>query len=124
MFSEQSKEAPLSDDQEPPDTELNKEDFSDLEEFASKESQKEAYLYELTLSEINSKDSKEKVLKTLNDSALGLVLEKSDLQKLDEKGWIALQDLSPIHVYVILQALMGQPLKIHWSQRHIAEPKK
>ena len=121
VFSEQEEpeEAPQSPQEE-------KENFSELEEFAKQddENQKGSYLYALTLSEINSKESKEKVLEILNDQALGLELSSSDLQKFHEKGQIQLEDMSPVHVYVILHSIMGLSVKIHWEQRHVADPKK
>ena len=107
-------------------TEKGNEDFSDLADFAKRRDQetKGLYLYDLTLSEMNSQALKDEVLDVLENSLLNLSFKGEDsyLKDVMEKGEISLPNLSPVQVYVIVHSLMGLPLKIHWKQRHIADP--
>ena len=100
-------------------------DFSDVAEFAKnqEEQTKGLYLYDLTLSEINSQTLKEEVLTVLKDSYLNLPqdAESFNLQDIMDKGKIKIPRISPIQTYIIIQSLMGLPLNIHWDQHHIAD---
>ena len=101
------------------------EDFSDVAEFAKnqEENTKGIYLYDLTLSEINSQSLKEEVIAVLEDSYLNLLQDKDSLNLKDviEKGEIKIPRISPIQTYIIVNSLMGLPLNIHWEQHHIAD---
>lgn len=98
-----------------------KEDFSEVVEFAHKEKAKSLFLYDLTLSEINSQEVRDHVLFVLQEEALNLSLQDSQLQDIKKTGKIFLADLSPVQVHVIVHSLMGSPLKIYWKQKHIAD---
>ena len=108
-----------------PDSQQKQEDFSDVAEFARKQEEdtKGIYLYDLTLSEINSQRLKEEVLAVLEDSYLNLPQEEESLNLKDiiDKGQIKIPRISPIQTYIIVSSLMGLPLNIHWEQHHIAD---
>ena len=102
-----------------------KEDFSEVLEFSKRRDQDEKglYLYQLSLSEINSQPLKETVSSVLEDKALGIDFEENSSYKKNivYNGKVVLSRLSPVQVYVIIQSLMGLPLKIHWEQSHIVD---
>ena len=102
------------------------EDFSEVADFAKNQDQenKGLYVYDLTLSEMNSQNLKDEVLSVLEDPYLNLSFneEASYLEDIKEKGEISLSKVSPVQVYVIVHSLMGLPLKIHWKQHHVADP--
>ena len=101
------------------------EDFSDVADFAKnqEENTKGIYLYDLTLSEINSHNLKEEVVAILEDSYLNLTQDEESLNLKDiiEKGQIKIPRISPVQTYMIVSSLMGLPLNIHWEQHHIAD---
>ena len=102
-----------------------KEDFSEVLEFSKRRDQDEKglYLYQLSLSEINSQSLKETVRSVLEDKALGIDFEENSSYKKNivYNGKVVLSRLSPVQVYVVIQSLMGLPLKIHWEQSHIVD---
>ena len=111
---------------EPPSTDQGAgEDFSDVAEFAKnqEENTKGLYLYDLTLSQINSQSLKDEVLTVLKDSYLDLSIEENSLNLKDilNKGQIKIPRISPIQTYIIVHSLMGLPLNIQWEQHHIAD---
>ena len=101
------------------------EDFSDVAEFAKNQEKntKGLYLYDLTLSQINSHDLKEEVLAVLEDSFLNLSIEDNsfNLQDVANKGHIKIPKISPVQTYIIVHSLKGLPLDIQWEQYHIAD---
>ena len=102
-----------------------KEDFSEVAEFGNTQDQDRQgpFLYDLTLSEINSQNVREKVLSILEDKHLNLPLnaEGKSVQDSIKDGQITVLKISPVQAYVILTSLMGLPLDISWKQHHIAE---
>ena len=125
-FEENSNESDSSGQAENIKTSLKKtEDFSEVAEFAKnqEENAKGLYLYDLTLSEINSQNLKEEVLAVLEDSYLNLLQDEDSLSLKDaiEQGEIKIPRISPIQTYIIVNSLMGLPLNIHWEQHHIAD---
>ncbi|MCZ0931824.1 MAG: hypothetical protein OXJ52_01555 [Oligoflexia bacterium] len=110
----------------PPAGQKEEEDFSDVAEFArsQEEDTKGIYLYDLTLSEINSQNLKEEVSAILEDSYLNLPIEEEEslnLKDIIDKGQIKIPRISPVQAYIIVSSLMGLPLNIHWEQHHIAD---
>ena len=114
-------EADDDDNKEPDSTAQNKEEvenFSSLEEFASKSvSLDSVFLYDLLLKEINSMELKQKVEDILQDPLLSLDQEAQDLTV--KEGRIKIEKISPIKVHVIVRALMGLSIEISWEQ-HLA----
>ncbi len=106
--------------EEPPPP-SQKEDFVEVAEFGNTADQDKQgpFLYDLILSEINSQDTKEKVLAVLEDESLSLLSEEGGPSI--KNGKIALEKISPVQAYVIVTALMGLPLRVFWTQRHIAD---
>ena len=102
-----------------------KEDFSEVAEFARSTDQDKQglFLYDLTLSEINSQGLREKVLSVLEDESLALPFEgPENLEPMQIKeGKITLAKISPVQAHVIINSLMGLPLNISWEQSSIAE---
>ena len=101
------------------------EDFSEVAEFAKNQAgnTKNLYIYDLTLSQINSQELKEEVLAVLEDSYLNLEIEDSsfNLEDVVNKGEIKIPKISPVQTYIIVKSLFGLPLNIHWKQHHIAD---
>ena len=111
--------------EEPPSSESQKEDFSEVAEFGNAQNQdkKGPFLYDLVLSEINSQDVREKILFVLEDEYLGLPFSKDNPSMEDnmKEGQITIAKISPVQAYVIVTSLMGLPVTISWKQHHIAE---
>ncbi len=100
-----------------------KEDFSEVAQFAGTSSTEQGpFVYDLILSEINSQDTKEKVLAVLKDEHLNLPLfEEASEKDLIKEGKIKIAKISPVQAYVIVLSLMGCPLKISWEQSPVED---
>ena len=124
-FEENKSELPTNTQNTSDSDSQQAEDFSDVAEFAKNKEEdiKGIYLYDLTLSEINSQSLKEEVLAVLEDSYLNLSTEENSLhlKNIRDKGQIKILRISPIQTYMIVSSLMGLPLNIHWEQHHIAD---
>ena len=120
-FEKEQEEVPS----ELPDSEIQKEDFSEVAEFGNTQDQDKQgpFLYDLILNEINSKNVREKVLSTLEDTSLNLPLNKEvkSIEDSIKDGKLVIKKISPVQAYVIVTSLMGLPLSISWTQHHIAE---
>lgn len=97
-----------------------KEGFEEVAEFGNKQIQtgQGSFLYDLTLSEINSKVAREKVQFILADESLQLTFDKEDCIK---NGEVKITNISPVRAYIIVSFLMGLPLNVSWNQHHIAD---
>ena len=71
-----------------------------------------AFIYSLHLSEINSEELKKKVEELLDEDYLDLNLEERI-----ENGEIVIDKISPVSTYLIVNQLMGLPIKITWHQK-------
>ena len=116
-FQEESEKESLKDSE----SKSQKEDFSEVAEFGNTQDQDKQgpFIYDLTLSEINSQDLREKVLTVLEDESLNLPSKEENHSIKD--GEIIIVKISPVQAYVIVTALMGLPLNISWKQHHIAD---
>lgn len=110
-------------DESPP--EQQKEDFAEVAKFGNTQDQDREgpFLYNLTLSEINSQDTREKVLEVLEDEALNLPVKEDSrsFKTRIQDGQITIEKISPVKVYVIVSSLMGLPLQISWTQAHFTD---
>ncbi|MCY4321124.1 MAG: hypothetical protein OXC37_01780 [Bdellovibrionaceae bacterium] len=106
------------------DSKKDKEDFLDVSEFGKnpEKNSKSPYLYDLTLSGINSQNLKKEVQAVLEDSFLNLPEEiSSTLKKTIDQGEVKISKISPIQTHIIVSSLMGLGLNIYWKQYHIAD---
>ena len=97
------------------------EDLSEVVAFGKNQNQDRQgpYLYDLILKDINSKDTRDKVLSVLGDEYLNLPLSAEDLSI--KNGCLTLPKISPIQTYAIVCSLMGFAISITWKQTHIVE---
>lgn len=100
----------------------SKDENSDLEDFSEVASygnngglaQEGLFYYDLTLSEINSKQLRQEVESLLQDRGFQFDLEKNDLQI--KNGVLKLTGISPVKVHILVKSLIGLRLKISWKQ--------
>ena len=99
------------------------EDFSDVEQFGNTPapSDKGAFYYDVTVSDIDSPDLREKVDEVLEDEALKLEPNQVHLSK--PKGRLIINKISPVQAHVIVKSLLGLSLTISWNQHLIADTK-
>ena len=99
----------------------SKEDFAEVTNYGNKASEEGAFSYDLTLSEINSKEVREKIEKVLEDGFLNMNPEENDLSI--KEGVLKLKNMSPVQVHIIVKSLIGFPLKIAWKQELVVDKK-
>ena len=97
------------------------EDFSDVSEYGNNQgvAQDGLFYYDLTLSEINSKELAEEIQNILQDSRFQFGPESHNLSI--EDGTLNLIKISPVKAHIIVQSLMGLPLKMSWKQHLIID---
>ena len=98
-------------------TDNKPEDFSDIEKFGniSGHAHKGPFYYNLTIEEINSKQSREHLQDVLSDE--GLTFPPVEIKD----GTLKLLRLTPAACHVIVKSLLGWPFKISWEQELVAD---
>lgn len=77
------------------------------------------YLYNLTISGLDSKDVRGRVLQAFADPRLKL--EMNGLLAAVQKGTITIKELSPVKVFVLANALKSLPLELYWEQHELTD---
>jgi len=77
------------------------------------------YLYNLTIRGMDSQDIKTRVLQTFSDPRLKL--NPKNLYNSIQSGAVTVNELNPLKVFVLVNALKSLPIEIYWEQHELTE---